>query len=202
NVDFHNINFANVALADVNSDGHLDIIIRQAFSPFHVLLNDGHAVFQDTGYTFGTGGIGLAIGDVNGDGYPDIVAPASAHFLYLNDGTGHFTERAQTFNIYHTTDIKLADPNGDGYLDAIVLQDSTSISPFGVTNLSRIYFSDGQGNFTPSPTIIGDFPTNSSGNVLAGTGVAVTDLDNDNDLDLVFAQSLHGPIQFWFNASR
>ena len=78
---------ASVAIADVNGDGTPDIVVANCSGnsgdctippngDIGVLLGNGNGTFQ-TAITLGSGGnspFGVAVGDVNGDGKPDIVA--------------------------------------------------------------------------------------------------------------------------------
>ncbi len=77
----------SLAAADVNGDGHADIVVGAAAGDapkVRLYLNDGSNNFElsstlfayDAGYL---GGVNVAAADLNGDGYADIVtAPASA----------------------------------------------------------------------------------------------------------------------------
>ena len=62
----------------MNADGYLDIIVaNNGGSNIGILLNVGNGTFlNQTTYTTGTGSTprGVAIGDVNGDNKPDMVA--------------------------------------------------------------------------------------------------------------------------------
>jgi hypothetical protein len=78
----------SMAIADLNGDGHADVVLGNLEAPGQVLINDG----MGRGFTsvpFGDkqGTVyGLALGDVNGDGSPDIIAARSdaPSMLYLN----------------------------------------------------------------------------------------------------------------------
>jgi hypothetical protein len=91
---------AIVSLADLNGDGHLDVFAIRNYAAMRVYFNDGTGRFRDSGQRLGDGTIGsgqlafIALGDLNGDGCPDLVmgiqdATRSGR-VYLNDGTGHF----------------------------------------------------------------------------------------------------------------
>jgi hypothetical protein len=72
-------------------------------------------------------GLGVAIGDINWDGYPDIYISNDFHeddYLYYNNGDGTFSE-AMRQSIGHVSSASmgndLADFNNDGLLDLVVL---------------------------------------------------------------------------------
>jgi len=72
-------------------------------------------------------GLGVAIGDLNGDGYPDIYIANDFHeddYLYYNNGDGTFTEALRQ-SMGHTSSAAmgndLADFNNDGLLDVVTV---------------------------------------------------------------------------------
>jgi hypothetical protein len=62
----------SVALADVNRDGHLDLVVTAG--SVRVLLGNGDGSLRSTGvnYVAGSRPVGLAVGDFTGDGWPDL----------------------------------------------------------------------------------------------------------------------------------
>src|SRR5690606_1649007 len=91
-----------VALADLNGDGFVDAAVANGGSNNRiskVWFNDGDGNFSDSGQDLGTDwSLDVAIGDVNGDGHPDIVfGKLSGNVqLWLNNGSGVFSS-GQTF---------------------------------------------------------------------------------------------------------
>ena len=72
-------------------------------------------------------GLGVAIGDINWDGHPDIYISNDFHeddYLYYNNGNGTFSEALRS-SVGHTSRASmgndLADMNNDGLLDVVVV---------------------------------------------------------------------------------
>src|SRR5260370_2292469 len=88
------------------------------------LRSDTRDVNVFTYRNYYTGG-GVAIGDLTGDGLPEIVLTSNqgGTRLFLNEGNFHFrdiTEEAGLHSRGWTTGVTLADVNGDGLLDIYV----------------------------------------------------------------------------------
>lgn len=141
----------HVRLADFNKDGIADIVFVAEDDQAHeYYLGKGDGTFVDVSERLParSEGNGLDVGDVNGDGLPDIVVGNSGSkaqdFLWINNSgkPGYFID--------HTTDglpvaddqtqaVKLVDLNGDGSLDLVV---GNEVPP------NRLFFNDGKGKFT------------------------------------------------------
>lgn len=147
------------ALADLNGDGSLDVFVVHGNNwPYIIWWNSGHGRFNDgqtvgqigdfaitdSSQTFGTaGGFAVALGDVNGDGFPDaVVGRKGSDEIWLNDGQGHFT-LSQRFGRGFTHAIFLADLDGDGNLDIVA----------GGNSSARIWLNDGAGEFSQGQRI-------------------------------------------------
>jgi len=72
-------------------------------------------------------GLGITVGDINMDGFPDIYIGNDFHendYLYINNGDGSFSERLEEF-IQHTSRFSmgndLGDFNNDGLMDVLSL---------------------------------------------------------------------------------
>ncbi|OWK44404.1 FG-GAP-like repeat-containing protein [Fimbriiglobus ruber] len=124
-----------IQLADVNGDGKLDIVIADENSnDVSVLLNSttpgATTPSFATAQTFAVGRtpLGLAVGDVNGDGLPDLIVTNSSDntvSVLLNDTTPGATVAAfatqQTFATGSFPDsVALGDVNGDGLPDLVI----------------------------------------------------------------------------------
>lgn len=121
---------------------------------------------QSTNINAGNGA-GLSVGDMNGDGIPDIVVNAtSATTVYTNAGNGLSFPRASTFaQTTSTGDLGLADVNADGKLD-VIAGDRTGNYISVLTNAGNGTLAQLGSNYTTptSPTIIKIYPGLIDGN--------------------------------------
>ena len=116
-----------ISLGDVDGDGDLDMVVANVGQANRVYLNDGSGTFSDSGQSLSPRGagnsFGVSLGDVDGDGDLDMVV-ASYNFqpnkVWLNDGSGTYTDTGQALGSNHSLDVTLGDVDGDGDLDMIV----------------------------------------------------------------------------------
>lgn len=131
-------------------------------------------------------GLGVAVCDVNADGWVDIYVAndTTDNFLYLNDGKGKFTESAV-----------LAGVSGDdkgisnGSMGICILDVNLDTRPdILVTNFEReltaLYRNDGEATFTYASRQVGLATSNGS---LVGFGVASLDYNFDGYPDVAIA---------------
>ena len=118
------VQFGPIAAADVNGDGKQDLIVEaNEKGLLEVLPGDGHGGFgtPDIYFIGKSGGydpsIGLAIGDVNGDGIPDIVTPDPAVLIGKGDGTFALPVLYPANASWRS--VQLVDLRGNGQLDIV-----------------------------------------------------------------------------------
>ena len=121
---------AGVALGDVDGDGLVDVFIGRTQGCSALFRNLGNWRFENVAERAGTtlcdrNTTAAAFADVDGDGDLDLIVLATRgpNAVFLNDGTGKFTEH-RDLGLDSTghggTTLTLADVNGDGRLDMYV----------------------------------------------------------------------------------
>lgn len=182
-------------LADLNSDGHLDVFAagccgrERALRPEggeHLLpyslvwLNDGSGNLNSNRQIIGEmGSNAVALGDLDGDGHLDAflangrTLTASGQYLintpntvWFNNGAGQFQDSGQRLGDTESMAVALGDVNGDGFLDAVV----------GNRGSDEVWLNDGAGNFSDSGQRLGGDVTEA---------VYLSDLNGDGYPDLV-----------------
>ncbi len=133
-------NGGGVAAGDVDGDGRPDLYFTSNLGTDRLYRNLGDFRFEDITERAGVGGAqgwksGVTMADVNGDGHLDIYVSTVTHLdlrgrnvLYVNDGTGAFTDRTAEYGLEHvgySTQAAFFDYDGDGDLDVYLLNHST-----------------------------------------------------------------------------
>lgn len=179
-----------LAAADLDDDGNPDLVTANSGNTVGVMLGNGDGTVAEPPVLYATGDntkpTSVAIGDVNGDEVPDIVAGNSGSNgtsvdVLLGNGDGTFADSV----LYTTGDgikprgVALGDMDSDGDLD-VVFADSDAGA--------GVMLGDGEGAFAAATL----FPTGGDpGDV---TAVALGDLNGDGDLDAVLPDSLENRV--------
>ncbi|HUD83485.1 MAG TPA: CRTAC1 family protein, partial [Candidatus Saccharimonadales bacterium] len=220
-----------VAFLDYDGDGSQDLLfVNSTFWPGHapegkkpttmaLYHNDGRGHFTDV--TEGSGldvsfyGMGVAVGDYDNDGLPDVfITGVGGNHLFHNEGHGKFREVTREAGVGGPTDgwstgAAWIDYDNDGKLDLFVcnyVQWSAEIDrkhSYELPNVGRaygpprnfagtfpfLYHNDGHGHFTDVSARAGiQIKDPATGLPMAKSlAVAPVDVDNDGWIDLVVA---------------
>jgi len=176
----------SVAFADLNQNGLPDAVVTMSTGignsalPDTIWLNEGGGLFQPSHHSLpATVSEGIALGDLNGSGFHDIVVAQLGRFQPLfNDGNGVFTPGAALLDNLYGQSVVMADFDGDGDLDVLVTNRFAD-------RPGRLFINDGQGGFSMSEQAM-DTGSN--------LGAAVDDFNGDGSTDVVLANITHGRV--------
>ncbi|MCA8995701.1 MAG: VCBS repeat-containing protein [Planctomycetaceae bacterium] len=206
-----------LGVIDIENDGYPDLFCTQGgLSPFpggpahssdRLFSNQGGRSFRDVSHQAGFSdsqfGQGIAVGDLNNDGFPDLrVANIGKNALWLNNGDGTFTQETHAIpgdTDSWSTSCLIADLNGDGNLD---LYDANYLAgedvfertcrredgsvgmcmPFDFSGaVDQFWLNDGAGNFFDASEKLGITPNGK------GLGIAAWRTGNDRHFSLFVA---------------
>lgn len=173
-----------VAVADVNKDGHPDLVTADSGQGISVLLGVGNGTFKPAvfysdvlnGSGVGYGANGVAIADLNGDGNLDVVAAAWSGVVnvFLGNGDGTF-QPAVGYSVPYATTIGIADVNGDKKPDLVVTD--------YVESTTWVLLGNGDGTFKPGVAYATDN---------GDQGLVLADFNQDGRLDFAVGSNI-GP---------
>jgi hypothetical protein len=194
-----------VTAFDFDRDGLVDLYVANDTTPNFLWRNNGDSTFTDVAQERGAAlgedgqalsGMGVDVGDLNGDRYTDIYVTnfsSQLNSLYLGSASGQFIESSRAARLGATYGplgfgTLLLDADLDGDRDIVTLNGhindlvETTAPGGGATYRQRpdLFLNDGEGRFEPGGARGGPFFSE----VLVGRGLASADFDGDGDMDL------------------
>jgi N-acetylneuraminic acid mutarotase len=166
----------DVALGDLDNDGDLDAFTAGWDNTYNkVWMNDGTGIFTETQVITNANTYGVQLGDLDGDGDLDAYLASTTigienlpDEVWLNDGTGLFTDSSQRLDTVFSGLPALGDLDADGDLDVYLAGEAYAIQP------DEVWANDGTGTFTLFRTVDESH---------AAFGATLGDLDDDGNLD-------------------
>lgn len=169
-----------ITKAESNNPVFSKVPVEKTGIQFANVLREDHQL-NVLSYEYFHNGGGVAVGDINNDGLPDIyfTANMAPNALYLNKGDFQFNEIARTAGVGGkrgwTTGVSMADVNGDGWLDIYVCR-SGNLEPEGRANL--LFINNKDLTFSEQSK---EYGLNDMG---YSTQASFFDYDKDGDLDM------------------
>ena len=215
---------SGVGIGDFNNDGLSDIFLTATTNEDALFINKGNLTFEDITQSAGVAGgktisSGIAVADVNNDGWQDIYVCKSGptlnpnerrNLLYINNGDLTFSEQAGARGLNdpgYTINAAFFDYDKDGDLDVYVMNQppSTRYEKRDLTldrehlyyeefNASdRLYRNDGRGGFIDVSAEAG------IDNFAYGLGIVTSDLNNDGWPDVYISNDYNKSDQIYIN---
>jgi len=214
------------AAGDVDGDGFPDLFVTRLDGPDILFRNDGHGAFRNisdaAGFQASLPTNGAAFGDIDNDGDLDLYLTTvgdQRYYLYMNDGTGRFSEQGLSRNAAIATgdkhlgmSVALGDYDRDGYLDVHTTEwGNQTFDPSDLTLRShaRVLRNLGRaspGHFEDATLATGIFLDNHVGFGARNTAEGLwrftstfADFDRDGYADLAIAGDFHTSELYWNN---
>ena len=186
----------DVAVVDVNRDGHPDLVFPSPWvdhhnagrsRPLHVFVQTAPRVFKDASEDYGLNGfasMSIACSDLNGDGRPDLVVANyrkefeydTESFVYWGTEDGFDADAPLRLPTHYALKVTCGDLNGDG-LDEIIFCGGDQV---------MIYWND-RGRFDPAERTIIDPKGFKTMFCQGAVNATVSDVDLDGRNELILA---------------
>jgi FG-GAP-like repeat/FG-GAP repeat len=183
----------DIAIGDLNGDGRSDLAAANTNAVFgdgsvsrvSVFINSGDGSFDDrVDYRPGRGSVSIAVGDLNGDGRPDLATANRSDTIsvFTNRGDGRFRPRVDYRGGRSPQSIAIGDLNGDGRSDLVTANQNITGGKGGrQLDSVSVLLNRGKGAFSPRVDYVAH--TLAYGGLTFGS-VAIGDLNGDRKRDV------------------
>jgi hypothetical protein len=205
--------FSNgAAWADVDGDGHLDLLVTRLGEPMALFVNDGSGHFADEAASRGLAvedANNVSFADYDNDGDADVmVVRDGTDLLLANDGRGRFADVSARAGVgdddRRGMNASWADYDNDGDLDVYVTNYMHCLGAWStaeevITQVAydsdTLYRNDGDGTFVDVTSYVENDPDDYDDGITIGAGFGASwfDYDHDGRLDLYLANDFVGP---------
>jgi hypothetical protein len=202
-----------VVCGDVNDDGLTDIIVANDENPNFLWRNNGNGSFTEAAAEAGIAydlrgqtiaGMGLDLVDFDRDGQADLYESSfqgEEKVLFHRQASGFFTDRTNAFGIgepsrpYLSFGVGFVDYDLDGWPDLVLANGHVidDVHQFNRTILYEqtplLFHNESGKRFTDRTPDLGSYAKAPR----VGRGIALGDIDNDGDVDLLFTNNHQQP---------
>ena len=190
-----------VLATDLDGDGLVDLYVANDQTANFLFRNRGGLRFEEVGHVAGVAagnnggyqaGMGVACGDLDGDGRPDLAVTNfydEGTTFYHNLGGGLFADHTAAVGLAAPSryllgfGIAFLDANNDGHLDLVtangMVNDSRPLFPYAMP--AQLLVGDAAGRLADFTDRAGD----AWGTPRVGRGLAAGDLNNDGRIDVL-----------------
>ncbi|MCI0693393.1 FG-GAP-like repeat-containing protein [candidate division KSB1 bacterium] len=192
------------ALADIDGDGDLDLLVAALGGPNACFLNDAAGKFTDitkeSGIVSNTGATSMALADIDGDGDLDLYVAnykkQTVQDLYPPQ------QRSFERTVKKVDDSYVVVPEFQEHYTVEVIRGQI-LKRYEVAEADRLYLNDGSGRFSPVPFTAENF-LDAEGKPMPepkdwGLTVRFQDMDDDGDPDIYVCNDFESPDHIWIN---
>jgi len=197
-----------VVASDLDVDGDIDVYVANDTTPNRLYVNDGNGSFEDWSLLAGTGlsfdglpesGMGVDVGDVDGDGLPDLIVTNYAretNTLYRNAGDLMFADDTVALGLAEASYVSLGwgiqflDYDNDGDLDLAVanghvIENEEMLAGESYAQPNQLFENDGTGRFEDVSSRAGAAWSVAR----VSRSLAAGDLNDDGRVDIVITNA-------------
>lgn len=180
--------------ADLDGDGHLDLLVSTLGRGVHCFMGDGHGGFREmtaeAGLTSNTGSMTMALADVDGDGDLDLYVANYGEMSILHSSQGRAPIKREGDKWVVTGPYGKRLTYIDGRIEEIGEPDA-------------LYLNDGKGHFRAVPWN-SEFFLDEAGKPLPelwdfGLSAQMRDINDDGFPDIYVCNDFKTPDRFWLN---
>jgi hypothetical protein len=195
---------SGAVFADVNGDGHLDLLVNGVGCGTRLFFNDGQGHFREVtalaGLRGGSGSMSMALADIDGDGALDLYV-ANYRTTTLRDDLEARFKAAVVNNRYELLAVNGRPVTEPDLIGRYTIDPGTGILENGEADV--LYRNDGHGQFTAVNWTDGSF-LDEDGKPIAipydwGLSVMFRDLNGDGAPDLYVCNDFHSEDRIWIN---
>ena len=201
-----NMASSGVALVDLDGDGDLDLVVNSIGHGTRIFLNDGHAHFtelmKDKPLNLGKGGMGLALGDLDGDGFLDLYVANYRTLALMDMPNVRFWMKKGPDGKQYVSTVNGRPVTDPDFADRFVVSPVGGIDELGQAD--GIFRNIGGTNFIPMYFTNGTF-LDEDGAPLThppfdwGLSVMIRDLNQDGLPDIYVCNDFDSPDRIWLN---